>query len=301
MIAKEIMHSMRKMRGKKGYIAIKIDFEKAYDRINWDFINRRLLEFNLPTKLINIIMNGVRSVSYKVLWNENKLRSFSLTRGVRQGDPILSYLFVICMDKLSQYIEQEVGKGNWNPIRVGRDRPEVSHLMFGNDLLLFTEAFPHQISNIKEILRLFHQAAAQPVARSSDSPLWKELVKLWPTYKENTICIIGNGLSTNFWLDPWVEGTANLLSETMQNITDLESTIWEWTDNEENWDNNKLRRFLPEEVVHKIIATLPPAEEYGDDRIEHLEQTMEMGRPTKGQDFHVASHARQNPYQPEKS
>ncbi|KAL4315263.1 hypothetical protein AHAS_Ahas15G0167600 [Arachis hypogaea] len=108
---------------------------------------------------------------------------------------------------------------------------------------------------------------AQPVARSSDSPLWKELVKLWPTYKENTICIIGNGLSTNLWLDPWVEETANLLSETMQNITDLESTVWEWTDNEENWDNNKLRRFLPEEVVHKITATLPPAEEHGDDRI----------------------------------
>ncbi|RYR27722.1 hypothetical protein Ahy_B01g051758 [Arachis hypogaea] len=67
LIAKELSHVMRRMKGRKGYMAIKVDFEKAYDRLNWSFLNSCLVEFGVPEKLVSIIMISVTSVTYNVL------------------------------------------------------------------------------------------------------------------------------------------------------------------------------------------------------------------------------------------
>ncbi|XP_072076458.1 uncharacterized protein [Arachis hypogaea] len=109
-IAKEMVHDMKKMRGKK-FMVIKVDFEKAYDRLRWDFILDCLHEFGIPHQLIDIIMCSVTSVSFKIIWNGCKTESFEPCRGLRQGNPISPYFFVIAMDKLSQVIEERVQLG----------------------------------------------------------------------------------------------------------------------------------------------------------------------------------------------
>ena len=103
-IVQEIIPSMEKTKGKGGYMALKIDLEKAYDKLEWSFIRDTLLRFNLLKNLIELIMSYVSYVSTSILFNRESLDTFTPTRGIRQGDPISFYIFIMCMDYLGQLI-----------------------------------------------------------------------------------------------------------------------------------------------------------------------------------------------------
>jgi hypothetical protein len=74
---------------------------KAYDMLRWDFIHKTLQEVGFPASLIDIIMHGITTVKTNVNWHDVRSEYFAPYRGIRQGDPISPYIFVICMDKLS--------------------------------------------------------------------------------------------------------------------------------------------------------------------------------------------------------
>lgn len=81
-IVQELVHSMRKKTSTTKWMAVKLDLEKAYDRISWSFLRSVLVIVNLQ-KLIDLIMYCIRSTSSSVLWNGEKLKSFVLERGLR--------------------------------------------------------------------------------------------------------------------------------------------------------------------------------------------------------------------------
>lgn len=66
-VAQEIIHSMRRKTGNRGQTAIKVDLEKAYDRLSWDFIQDTLLEAGLPTDFVHITMNCITTAQMNVL------------------------------------------------------------------------------------------------------------------------------------------------------------------------------------------------------------------------------------------
>ena len=72
-IAQEIIHSLGKKKGKTRYMALKIDLEKAYDKLEWGFIRNMLARINLRTKLIDVIMSYVSTVSTSILFNGEAL------------------------------------------------------------------------------------------------------------------------------------------------------------------------------------------------------------------------------------
>lgn len=98
-VAREIVHCMKNLKGKKGFFVIKVDLSKAYDKISWDFIWRNLVEINLHMKIINIIMHGVTSVETNIKWNGST-----------------SEYFVLYLDKRPHLISQVVQDGNWRTI-----------------------------------------------------------------------------------------------------------------------------------------------------------------------------------------
>ena len=95
-IAQEIIHSLRNRKRNEGFIVIKIDLEKAYDRLEWCFI-RKVLHFGFPMNMVKLIMSCISSSSSFLLFNGEKLPSFSLTRGIRQGNPVSPFIFLLCM------------------------------------------------------------------------------------------------------------------------------------------------------------------------------------------------------------
>ncbi|KAL5733231.1 hypothetical protein ACOSQ2_032923 [Xanthoceras sorbifolium] len=103
----------------------------------------------------------VRSVNYRVVLNGEISDAFSPGCGIRQGDPISPYLFVLCMEKLSHLIVDCVNKGSWKPIAVSRGGPLISHLFFADDLILFGHATTQQAESMKLCLDRFCGSSGQ--------------------------------------------------------------------------------------------------------------------------------------------
>ena len=73
-----------------------------------------------------MVMACVKSVEYKVRFNSNETLPFSPKRGLRQGDPLSPYLFILCVEGLSALITHEEEAGNLNSVRVQRDSPKIA-------------------------------------------------------------------------------------------------------------------------------------------------------------------------------
>lgn len=100
--AYETIHSMHsRMYGKVGYMAIKLDMNKAYDRAGWEFLEKVMKKMGFATKWLDLVMKCISSVSYYVLVNGSTVGLIKPTRGIRQGDPISPYLFLLCVEALS--------------------------------------------------------------------------------------------------------------------------------------------------------------------------------------------------------
>ena len=103
-----------------GLMAIKVDLEKAYDILKWEFIHDTLRNAWSPFDIINLIMDCITSTSMQVLWNDELTSEFFPSRCICQGDLISPYIFVLCVEGLAHGIEMEVQSGKWKPIKIGR-------------------------------------------------------------------------------------------------------------------------------------------------------------------------------------
>ena len=97
---------MKSKKGRIGY-TIKINLDKAYDRLKWEFTKDVFKEIDLPYLVQRVIMKCITTSSTNVLWHGSKMKDFKPLRGIRQGDPISPYLFVLCMEKLTHIIMEE--------------------------------------------------------------------------------------------------------------------------------------------------------------------------------------------------
>ena len=162
-IAQELIHSIDKKKGRFWFMAVKIDLAKAYDRLEWSFILKVLLAFRFPQSLIVLIMSCISSTSMSILFNGGKLDTFKPSRGIRQGDPLSPYLFIICIEYLGQLIEKECLKKRWIPMKASRENIGVSHLFFADDLMFFAKVGEKGNEAIKEVLDKFCEDSGQVV------------------------------------------------------------------------------------------------------------------------------------------
>ncbi|KAG8387170.1 hypothetical protein BUALT_Bualt03G0225300 [Buddleja alternifolia] len=104
-------------------------------------------------------MNCVETAQSSILWNGEPLESTHHRCGLRQGDPLSSYLFILCMERLSYMIDQEVHHGNWDPIVIGRSGPSLSHMFFADDIIITAKNTPKSALTIKTTLDKFCKAS----------------------------------------------------------------------------------------------------------------------------------------------
>ena len=163
-VVQEAVHSMRKKKGRRGWMLLKLDLEKAYDRIRWDFLEDTLYVAKLPGIWIQWIMQCVTNPGMSLLSNGERIEAFTPQRVLRQGDPLSPYLFVLCMERLCHQIDLFVAKKEWKPISLSRGGPALSHVCFTDDLILFAEASISQIRVIRKVLERFCGASGQKVS-----------------------------------------------------------------------------------------------------------------------------------------
>ena len=182
-IVQEIVHALSRRKGRVGGMAIKIDLEKAYDRMEWSFIKVVLEHFKFPTSFVNLVMECISSSSVAILLNGAPLDSFSPSRGLRQGDPLSSYIFILCMEFLGFHIMESCAVGEWHPIKAGQSGPKFSHLFFADDLVLFSSATISCAHAIDEVLGKFCHSSGQKVSASKSRVLFSANVN--PSLRSN--------------------------------------------------------------------------------------------------------------------
>lgn len=138
MVAYEVMHYLkRKTRGKEGWMAMKIDMSKAYDRVEWKFLEEVLKKLGFDTKVVGLIMTCVSTVSYQIVHAGKTFGEINPTRGIRQRDPLSSYLFLIYMEGFTALINDFERRGLVKGIKVARNAPTISHKFFTDDAYIF--------------------------------------------------------------------------------------------------------------------------------------------------------------------
>jgi len=156
MAAHEIIHHMKcKRRVKVGEVALKIDISKAYDRVEWEYVKKVLSRMGFHGRWLKWMTMCMESVNYQVLVNDEKVGPIVPKRGLRQGDPLSPYLFIICVEGLSALLKRAEVKGDIHRIKVCRGAPLLTHLLFAYNCFLFCRATIRESVKIKEILQAY--------------------------------------------------------------------------------------------------------------------------------------------------
>ena len=167
-------------------MALKLNMSKAYDRVEWLFLEKILLKMGFQASWISLIMECITTVSYSILVNGEPKGMIKPSRGLKQGDPLSPYLFLFCAEGLNAILRKAVEAGDIQGFSICRRGPKLTHLFFADDCLLFCRSTLDECEKIQELLALYERASGQMVNkdkttlffnRNTDEDI-KETIKL---------------------------------------------------------------------------------------------------------------------------
>ena len=142
------------------------------------------------------IMKCIASVSYSILINGNPVGPIHPKRGIRQGDPISPYIYLLCTEGLSALIQNTIRTRKLHGFKASRNGPPISHLLFGDDSLLFCKATEDECEQIIQILKIYEKATGQTVNLNKSAVIFGK--RLASDVKENICNRLGITKSTGF-------------------------------------------------------------------------------------------------------
>ncbi|CAM8901772.1 unnamed protein product [Rhodiola kirilowii] len=164
LIAHEVLHFIKGAHKQKtGYVSIKLDMSKAYDRLEWKFLERMMLSMGFSIEWVKKVMMCVTTVKYRVRINDRISDRIIPTRGLRQGDPISPYLFLICAEWLTHTLNKYQELGLIQGAKICRGAPTITHLMFADDCLLFLKARRDALHWVRSVLHRYELISGQKV------------------------------------------------------------------------------------------------------------------------------------------
>lgn len=153
LLASELIREYRKPNCPKSCM-VKVDIRKAFDTVCWDFVLKVLEAQNFPPIFCAWIKECISSPRFSISINGELAGFFPGQQGLRQGDHISPYLFIMVMEVLSKLLESAVSSGSIS-LHPHCSSPKVTHLLFADDLLVFSDGARHSLIGISEVMLRF--------------------------------------------------------------------------------------------------------------------------------------------------
>jgi len=175
LLAYEITHLMHKRKGgRQGLATIKLDMSKAYDRVEWDFLEKMMHKMGFAAGWVSLIMKCVRSVSYRVKFNRTLTEVVFPQRGLRQGDPLSPYLFILCAEAFSILLQRAELDRSIEGVQICPGAPSINHLFFADDSLIIMRATSESATRLQEILDVYEKQSGQKINRDKSSAFFSK-------------------------------------------------------------------------------------------------------------------------------
>lgn len=163
LITHEVLHYLKTSDAEKHCtMAVKMDISKAYDRLEWPFIRQVLETLGFYNIWINWVLQCISTVSYAFLIDNEVLGEVVPQRGIRQGDPLSPYIFILCAEVLSGLCVKAQEDGLMVGVKVSHS-PRLNHLLFADDTMIFTKSNKQSCSTLLHILRDYELASGQKI------------------------------------------------------------------------------------------------------------------------------------------
>ncbi|KAM6545112.1 hypothetical protein CsatB_025848 [Cannabis sativa] len=173
LLANEVVHAINNRKnGKVGWAALKLDMSKAFDRVEWDFLQSLMYHFNFPVKFVSNIMKCLTTATISFFVNGEVCGKVFPTRGLRQGDPLSPYLFILCSEGLSALLHHSQCQGVLKGVAISRTAPSLTHLLFVDDSILFCMATPSSCEALNSAIHTYSQASGQLINFDKSSILF---------------------------------------------------------------------------------------------------------------------------------
>ena len=145
LVAYETLYTMHaRKKGKKGTLALKLDISKAYDCVEWKFLQRIMEKMGFPVVWIERVISCVTTPSFSILVNGKPYGTVHPSRGIHQGDPLPPYLFLLGAEGFMALLAKAELEGRINGVSICRGAPRVTNLLFVDDSLLFFQAIQNE-------------------------------------------------------------------------------------------------------------------------------------------------------------
>jgi exonuclease III len=155
MLAHEMVRNFNNKNGDN--VCLKIDLQKAYDKVNRHFIWHIMRCMGFPIKFCDLILECINTPTFSILIQGKPEGFISSNRGIRQGDPLSPYLFTLVMEYFSILMDIETIKGNIK--HINRIQPYISHLIYADDLMIFVKANKENAESVKNIFARLNKNA----------------------------------------------------------------------------------------------------------------------------------------------
>jgi hypothetical protein len=162
--AHELIHTLKIQR--RGGMIIQLDLAKSYDKISWHYMVKTQEAFGFTQHWINWIINLVSMTNYSLLINGAPTKPFWPTRGIRQGDPLSPFMFILMMEGLSRSIKSATTTGEITGLKPFENFPTSTHQQFVDDTLLHGIPMVKEAKTFKRILEEFGEASRAEINHS---------------------------------------------------------------------------------------------------------------------------------------
>ncbi|KAI0513446.1 hypothetical protein KFK09_009467 [Dendrobium nobile] len=174
LLAQEIFHKFRISKNKKGLMAIKLDMEQAYDSMGWESLRHTLDWYGFPTDFSKLLMECVVDVRLSIIINGRNSNWIDAQSGFRQRCPLSPYLFILCSQLLSNSLVQ---RGQKLGIQISPRGPLITHLLYADDVLMFSHASMDLAKYLKTIVEDFCKWTGQKVNVSKSQMIFGKVVR----------------------------------------------------------------------------------------------------------------------------